>query len=195
MNPIETELKFMLDDDSAVRRLEACLGEPSARLAMATRYWLPAAPAGVALRLREIGGATEATIKRGREVPRDGLFINDEQTEQLDAGVAVACISGEQPLETLPLVAGAGLEGPFRYVGLILTQRHVYTVGDLPLEIDRVTYPDGGTEFEVEVEVPDADARRGELAALAAEAGVTLTPSTRTKLGRLLDRMAEGPRT
>lgn len=186
---IETELKFLLQDDDAARRLEAGLGEPTARLSMATRYWLPQTGDGVAVRLREIGGATEATIKSAREDPKDGLFINDERSEQLDAGVAVAFISGELPIEALPLVVRAGLEGPFRYVGLVLTQRNVYRVDGLPVEVDRVTYPDGTQEFEVEIEAPDAAARRGEIAALAAEAGVLLTPSTRTKLGRLLARI------
>ncbi len=186
---IETELKFLLEDDAATTRLEACLGEPTARLDLATRYWLPAAMEGVAVRLREVGGATVATIKIAGEAPVAGLFVHEERSEQLDAGTAVDFISGERPLEELPLVVQAGLRGPFRYVGLVLTRRHVYDVDGLPLEVDRVTYPDGGQDFEVEIEVPDAADRRGEIHALADTAGVALVPSTRTKLGRLLERI------
>jgi len=185
----EIELKFRLGSAADAACLEATLGEPVERLFLATRYWLPAAPAGVALRLREVGGATEATIKRSGGAPTNGLFVHDEQSERLDAGVAVTFISGERPIEELPLVARAGLCGPFRYVGIILTRRHVYRVGDLPLEVDQVTFPDGAEEWELEVEIPDAGARRSEIEDLAGRAGVSLRPSEKTKLGRLLDRI------
>ncbi|MFH1529761.1 MAG: CYTH domain-containing protein [Pseudomonadota bacterium] len=186
----ETELKFRLEGAADAARLEAILGEPVTCLFLATRYWLPSAPAGVALRLREVGGATEATVKRSGGAPMDGLFVHDEQSELLDAGAAVAFISGERPMDELPLAARAGLQGPFRYVGIILTRRHLYRVGDLPLEVDRVTFPNGADEWELEVETPDAAARRGDVEELAGRAGISLRPSVKTKLGRLLDRLA-----
>ena len=185
----ETELKYQLESAADADRLGAILGDPDERRFLATRYWLPATPRGAALRIREVGGASEATVKRSGAAPTDGLFVHDERTELLDAGDAVAFISGQRPIDDLPLVAATGLQGPFRYVGLILTRRDVHRKNGLPLEIDRVTFPDGGEEFEVEVETPDADARRSDLMALAVEAGVTLRPSTKTKLGRLLDRI------
>ena len=185
----ETELKYRLESDIETTRLEAFLGEPVARLLLATRYWLPTAPPGAAVRLREVDGATEASVKRSDRVPVDGLFIHDEQAERLDAGAAVAFISGELPIDELPLVSRTGLRGPFRYVGLVLTRRHVYHVDGLPLEVDRVTFPDGCEDFELEVETPDAAALRSKLMDLAARAGVALRPSRKTKLGRLLDRI------
>jgi len=185
---LETELKYRLTNEEEMTRLEAVLGEPIERLAQANRYWLPAAPAGVALRVREVGGASEATVKRAGPAPVDGLFVHEEETERLDAGAAVALLTGERPLEDLPLVTKTGLQGPFRYVGLLLTRRNVYRIAGLPVETDRVTCPDGTKEFEVEVEAIDADALRGQLLALAALAGVSLRPSKNTKLGRFLAR-------
>ena len=187
----EIELKFRLESDADRARLEEVLGEPLERLHLATRYWLPTGSPGAAVRLREVSGATEASIKRSEAAPDEGLFIHSEQTQRLDAGAAVAYISGERPLDELPLVTDAGLTGPFRYVGLILTRRHVYRIKGMPLEVDAITYPDGGQEFEVEVETADADALRGDLEALAARAGIRLQPSETTKLGRLLARAGE----
>ena len=184
----EIELKYQLLSDSEARRLEVLLGEPVERLFLATRYWLPTSPPGAAVRLREVGGATEASVKRSGGVPVDGLFIHDEQAERLDAGRAVGFISGEIPIDELSLVARGGLKGPFRYVGLILTRRHVYHVDGLSIEVDKVTFPDGTEDFELEVESPDAAAFRSKLLDLADQAGVALRPSEKTKLGRLLDR-------
>lgn len=189
---LETELKYRLTSEEEMTRLEAVLGEPIERLAQANRYWLPTVPPGVALRVREVGGESEATVKRAGPAPMDGLFIHEEETERLDAGTAVALLTGERPLEDLPLVTKTGLQGPFRYVGLLLTLRNVYRIDGLPVETDRVTFPDGAKEYEVEAEAIDADALRSELLALAALAGVSLRASKDTKLGRFLARERNG---
>lgn len=183
---LEIELKYRLANEEEMTRLEAVLGDPMERLNQTNRYWLPAAPPGVALRIREVGGASEATVKRAGPAPEDGLFVHEEETELLDAGAVVAVLTGERPIQDLPLVARTGLQGPFRYVGLLLTRRNVYRIDGLPVETDRVTFPDGTKEYEVEVEAMDAGALRGVLLALAARAGVSLRPSTDTKLGRFL---------
>jgi len=183
---LETELKYRLTSEEEMTRFEAVLGEPNERLAQANRYWLPAAPLSVALRIREVGGASEGTVKRAGPAPVDGLFVHEEETERLDAGTAVALLTGERPFEDLPLVTKTGLQGPFRYVGLLLTRRNVYRIDGMPVETDRVTFPDGTKEFEVEVEAFHAEALRGQLLALAARARVSLRPSKDTKLGRFL---------
>ena len=92
---------------ASVRRAEA--KALLQRLAQANRYWLPAAPPGVALRVREVGDAAEATVKRAGAAPKDGLFIHEEETDPLDAETLAGLVAGDRSIEDLPLVARTGL--------------------------------------------------------------------------------------
>jgi hypothetical protein len=66
-----------------------------------------------------------------------------------------------------------------------LTRRLVVPVGDgFAIEADETCFPDGYTDFELEVEHPDPDAAARILGDLGRSAGVDLVPSPATKHGR-----------
>ncbi|MBM4370953.1 MAG: CYTH domain-containing protein [Deltaproteobacteria bacterium] len=185
---VETELKFRLAGEEELARLEALLGKPLLLRQLSSHYWIPGSPPHASLRLREVDGAAELTVKRGGAPPVDGLHVREEVSERIDAGLAVALLCGEVSPAELPLVHRTGLAAPFHDAGRLLTERRTFRAGILPVETDRVLFPDGSRDWEVEVEAPEAAALRGALLELARRAGVALVPSRDTKLQRLLAR-------
>ncbi|MBN1421631.1 MAG: hypothetical protein JXP34_22855, partial [Planctomycetes bacterium] len=62
----------------------------------------------------------------------------------------------------------------------------------LALELDRIIYPDGHEEYEIEIETEDPGPAADRLAALLRDLGIEAIPERRTKLERLLVRL-RGP--
>lgn len=191
---LEIEVKFTIGSLEDLTRLEKVLGDPERDLHLMNRYWLAGSPDQGMVRLREQGGATEATVKTRVDRPEaPGVFAHRERNQRLTEDETLAALQGDS-LEKLALVREAGLKGPFTYVGSIYCHRTVHPLGDLMLELDRIQFPDGTWEYELEVEHPEPEHAGELIAKLAREAGIVLVAGTRSKFKRLLQRSTPDPR-
>lgn len=207
--PVETELKLVLDDRTALGAVLAHLGPEREALEQRNVYfddpdgaWKAA---GFAVRLRAEGGEHRLTVKtKGRD---DGDFVArgeweatisaDEAARWADDGDAlvraVADLLGRHGATLPPELAATTLEvsGSMRNL-----RRRAGLPGfdALTVEADETTYPNGDVRFEIELEVPDAAKARDAVDALRAvfeRAGVPWRPSKVSKRERL-ERVLRG---
>ena len=80
-------------------------------------------------------------------------------------------------------------EPDLRIIGRLDNERSRFHGGGLTIEVDRMTFPDGSQEFEVEVETGDPGAARAWLLGEFLRLGVRHEPGRRTKFERLLRRI------
>lgn len=192
---MERELKFRLAGEADWRRLEAVLGPPSARLEQVNTYLdtpgREVAAGRAMLRLRSEDGRKAMTYKRGVRV-EGGYFearetesaLGEEEWSRLGAGD----LAGLEDLPPLKALRADGVSGPLASCGEVrnLRQRFPLPTGD-HLELDRTEFPNGRTDFEIEVETLQPEAVRALVEELAARAGVPLAIQEQTKYERFLE--------
>jgi uncharacterized protein YjbK len=147
------------------------------------------------LRLRRIDGRRVIfTFKQGREDPDRPGFFDALEIESEVAGSFLA-----DAIETPRLVRedssppAARLRQEFgdidlTYLGCLRTERRRRRLGDLVVELDELTYPDGGKAYELEVETSEPEVARSLLEAICVTHGVRATPQHRSKLEGFLHR-------
>jgi uncharacterized protein YjbK len=138
------------------------------------------------------------TLKRGTEVEA-GYFQSLEVEAPLPPG-AVDRIRRDPPavygLDLPPVAELKALFGelPLVAIGVLRNERTRIECGGRVLEIDRMTFPDGTEEYELEVETSDPAGTRAWLVRELTGLGVAAEPGRETKFERLLRKLgAVGP--
>jgi len=213
----ETELKYRLRSGADFLTLRSRLPAGTLPVRQTSDFFdasdLRLSRAGVCIRVRRevpLARSGEArillTIKEGG-VEGPGLFRARERSRPLTLlewreirrnPDRIWRIGGEAAAELAARFGTPPLEG----IGTLSVERHRFRPEpDLPVELDRIIYPDGHEEYEIEIETdtperaietdaPERAAAR--LTALLADLGVQAVPEGRTKLERLLGRL-RGP--
>jgi uncharacterized protein YjbK len=213
--PIETEFKFLVEDERAFDALAAHVGlELGAPLTQNNHFFDTAEGllrrARYALRLRLEPGRARLTAKGPAQqgAGETDLAVRPEEEIELDAEVANAILRGGlSPLEAFEerggdsrlLLSIRGLVGERALLPIGSFLNHRRLLGPVPLacgsgeipaifELDRTEFSGGRVDCEIEVEVEhDASpACREALHALLADAGVAWRPS-RSKVERMFE--------
>lgn len=193
----EDELKYGLAGPEDHRRLMAPggIGTETAVERLVNHYLdtadLQLSAAGAMLRLRiDPSGAGLLTLKRGAEA-EPGFFRSSETEAELPPQAAARVLAAPEevyrldapPVKELRQLFG---EPPLRVIGTLATERRTLQGGGFRLELDRITFPDGSEEHELEVETDRPAAARAWLEAEFRRLGVRASPSRLTKLARLV---------
>lgn len=194
---LEFELKLTLLSDDPLPALEAALGPPARTVEQLNRYFLPAAPEGTMVRVREEGGGLELTVK-GKRIDRvagmdrhtdgsaSGVFVRPEINrpippewlfELLDTGTCPALLAVEEL---------GGVTAPLRPAGQLYNTRRSFPYKQCTIDIDRTEFPDGTVTWELELESPDAESVAAEIAAHLSSLGIRHEPSRTGKFSRLM---------
>lgn len=197
---LEREIKLLLPDEAAWRRLRAALGQPVAVHRQVNTYF--DTPDGrlrrsraLMVRIRDEDGRFEVTAK-DRGARQEGVRSARERSEPLDAGDVADVLGGRRPLTSLDvplcrtLAAEAG--GPLGPIGATVNIREVYPLqGGYVAEVDRTEFPGGRVDHEVEIELREphhtADGARAAIAGALLEAGVPDPSPARGKYARFLE--------
>jgi uncharacterized protein YjbK len=193
----EDEIKFRLAGPEDLRRLLAGLPGPAAVIAQENIY-LDTADLGLArrlamLRIRVAGQDARLTLKRGTEVEA-GYFRSIEVEAALRAEV-LAGILADPPtvwrLDLPPVREARSLIGevPLAVIGKLRNERSAFRAEGFRVEVDRMVFPDGSEEYEVEMETAEPDRARRWLGGELARLGVRAEPGRETKFERLLRKM------
>jgi uncharacterized protein YjbK len=196
----EEELKFSLAGPEDHRKLvgPGGLAGFAARHSQVNIYLdsadLLLARAMTMLRIRSVAGRRPLlTLKSGTEVEA-GYFRSRELETEIPADLLPEIRRRPEALLGLDLAPVRELrerfgEPPLVVIGVLINERSDFRAGGLVLEVDRMTFPDGSEEFEVEVETTDPRQARSWVEAEFRRLGVSATPSRRTKFERLLSRI------
>ena len=207
--PVETELKLVVEDRAALDRILTHLGPPRSTQDQHNRYFDTDDGAwsrhGLAVRLRRQSGTLKLTVKSGGADEGDFVRRGEWETE-LPVARESGLAGGGLPLlgavralleehgEVLPAELA---DAPPHEIG---TMTNVRRRAELPghdgllVELDETTYPNGDVRFEVELEVPDATRAAAAVERLRASfdaAGVAWKPSKVSKRERL-ERVLRG---
>ncbi len=196
----EVELKYRLPTRKDYEVLCRGLGKPDAEKRQVNHYYrsadgrLPGADGMI--RVREEGGRGSFTVKLGGSLVA-GVAVSREYEEPWPWSEH----GFPPPPERLWEVGHPGLDalgreagGPFPLVraGELVNVRKVYRLSDgLRLEVDASRYPDGETDYEVEVETDDPEGARRRLEALLNDLGVGYEPQVETKYQRFLRHLEQ----
>lgn len=185
---LETEIKLTLLDEDPKPLLEAALGPPRRRIEQLNRYYLPASPKGVVVRLREEDGALILTVKGGGRKTPSGVFIKPEANEV----IAPEWLLDAERTDGIPSLFQAGImeqvTPPLEYVGQSRNTRWLFDLHGYVLELDHTYYPDGSDSWEIELETDEIDPAMKLLLDLMARASMRCEPSGQGKFARLLQR-------
>ncbi|HKK73015.1 MAG TPA: CYTH domain-containing protein [Candidatus Krumholzibacteria bacterium] len=167
--PVETELKLLLPDREAVRRLIDALGPESTPQHQVNVYFDDGdgtwSAAGWAVRLRRENGSLKLTVKTTGTARGDFVERGEWETD-LDPDREAALSDGGAPLlqAVERLLGDQDLPPRLREAGLrpVGTMRNLRRRAPLPgfeglvVECDETTYPNGEVLYEAELEVEDA---------------------------------------
>jgi inorganic triphosphatase YgiF len=181
----ERELKLDILLDEPAEAMERLFGRPVQVLEQLNRYYVPASPAGVVLRLREEGGGLILTVKGGGQATPEGVFVRQEH-EQVIPSEWLPWIAEDQGRK---LIAAAGLGGilsaPLAYAGQNRNTRRVFRFRQWEVLLDTTDYPDGRRFHEIEVEHDRPEDARADLTAALDGAGIPWRPAHHGKFARL----------
>jgi len=196
---LEEELKYRLQDETALERIARILGPPTCETVQHNVYFdtpgLKLHRSGILLRLRREEGKPGGilTLKKA-VVLQPGRIVAEEQERNLSARRVQELL--EKPSEVLQSLdlslAAAVLEelhgAALQRAGDLITHRRSYELPEGELALDLVKFPDG-SECEVELETEHAQQGRRFLERLFESAGVTAFPEGEPKSGRLFKRL------
>lgn len=202
--PRELELKYHLagaEDYDLL--LENCPESPGHSTARQENYYFDSpgyeiAGKGGMLRLR-FDGELKLCFKLGGEKPgHPGYFDALEVESELETDFLQRALENPQELADLnapPLKALWRHFEPLTLVniGRLVTVRRYRMAENFLLELDEVSYPDGGLAHEVEIETPFAEEAREVLLAWIEKLGINARPQRRSKLQGLLERQDIDP--
>jgi|MTBAKSStandDraft_2_1061841.scaffolds.fasta_scaffold01272_9 uncharacterized protein YjbK len=164
---------------------------------------------GVALRLRNQNGAWEATYKcriKGKLFAqrRPGVLISEELNTPLPPETALKAVRGETGLFSLniPFLDRLrneleGDEGWWEKVFCrgameVTRDKTILTPYRIPLELDKIRYEDGSTEYELESETDQLEMAESVLGALFRRLNIRPVPSPYPKIIRFFLQKEEG---
>lgn len=192
---MERELKLQIEDSQGYQRLAQLLGQPQKRLEQVNTYLVndrSLQDRRSLLRVRRENAQAILTCKLdGQE--QDGYHQTQEYELEVDEDCA-ARLESAQPqdfdwtLEPLQRFAERfGREG-LRTQGKLSNLRHSFGLanGDVA-ELDWTTFPDGHSEYELEVETEDLSGLQEILRPLLERASLAWTPQSKSKYRRFLD--------
>ncbi len=203
----EREWKLALASEADADSLRSVLPPPFEETIQNNTYWdLPGRPlsaAGVLVRLRleerARGARAFVTVKDAAVRSAGGLFEAPEDEEEVPVAAAREVLAGARGLASLGtgvlarLARRQGALDRLEQWGAMKNLRRRYRLaGDLVVELDRTEFPDGGVEWEIELESAEVAAAARALSALLGRAGVVAQPQTLTKSERLARRLARG---
>ena len=148
------------------------------------------------LRIRSVAGRGPlVTLKSGTEVEA-GYFRSQEIEEEIPADLLPEIRRRPGRILGLDLAPVRELrerfgEPPLAVIGVLINERSTFRAGGFVLEVDRMTFPDGSEEFEVEVETVNPGQARSWVEGEFRRLGVNAAPSRRTKFERLLAKLSE----
>ena len=145
------------------------------------------------LRLRSKGRVILGFKKGGERLGEAGVFDSIEiecevSRELFEAAISTPSILFEQDLGPIRALKRHYGKLDLGLVGSLNTVRRLRTLGDFLLELDEVTYADGGKSHEVEIETEDPEGARRVLLRQFADLSVKATPQHLTKLQGMLSR-------
>lgn len=204
---IETELKLMLASEASFWELHRALSAwvvPS-RVEQTNVYfdtpdrelrrrrWM----VRVRREDREDGAHFEVTAK-DRVLTEEDALVSRERTDAITAEQARALLGMELSLTDLPTELSQSLAdalgAPLYPVGAITNRRDSFTLPDgYVIELDRTTFPDGGVDHEIEIELRSDDqtlaGARAALAKAAPALDVDDLPPSPSKFQRFLEAL------
>ena len=191
----ETELKYRLQDVQSYQRLCEKLGPAAEEWAQVNHYYqsvdgrIPG-KRGV-IRIRAEKGQILFTVKmdgtldQGIARSREFEFPWRGDTRSFPPAPESLWKTGHAGMEAL--AAEAGRKFPLVRVGEMINRRKVFPLAeDRLLEVDASRYPDGETDYEVELETADPEGDRIFLTRFLDGAGVRYMLQTETKYQRFL---------
>ena len=197
--PRELELKYHLAGKKDYQRLlEDCSPAPGSVSARQENYYFDSpgyeiAKQGGMLRLR-FDGELKLCFKLGGEKPgHPGYFDALEVEEHLEPEFLQKALEAPQELACLKVHPIKVLWRHFKplvlvQIGDLTTHRRYRMIDDFLLELDEVTYPDGGVTHEVEIETPFPEKARQVLLSRFNKLGIDASPQRKSKLQGLLKR-------
>ncbi len=197
---IENEIKFELPDRESFLRLrdhfQRLSKKPAATENQLNHYLdtadLRLSRALVMLRLRD-GKEKILTLKSGTRV-EEGHFRARELEAALSEEEFRRVLEDPHSLYRLDLQPVAVLrrefgELPLRKIGSLANTRTRLEVEEHTVELDRMEFPGGREEYELEIEAEDSDKARAWCHKHFQTLGLTPRPSTETKFQRLLRKI------
>ena len=193
----EDEIKFRLAGAEDLRRLLAGLPGPADVVAQENIYLdtadLRLAGRMAMLRIRVSGPDARLTLKRGTEVEA-GYFRSIEVEAALAAEVLEGILADPPSvwrLDLPPVGEARSLigEAPLAVIGRLRNERSAFRAEGFRVEVDRMVFPDGSAEYEVELETAEPDRARRWLGGEFARLGVRAEPGRETKFERLLRKL------
>lgn len=191
---MERELKYRLGGMHDWLAIKEQLGEASERLDQVNYYYDTAdddiAALKALLRVRCQNGTTMITYKRSISI-KDGYY----QAVELESYVSYDLLkdfkkgdwSSVEKLQPIQQIRADGVVAPLLYKGEIRTLRLRYHLpsGNI-LELDRVSFQDGLTDYEIEVETARPAQAIQIIEELLTKANIVICPQPQTKYERFL---------
>ncbi|MGH9362465.1 MAG: CYTH domain-containing protein [Thermoanaerobaculia bacterium] len=193
---VESEIKYRLAEIDDYRKLTGPRGlEGAAGSDRQENLYLDTADlrissGGAMLRVRRSGSGAIVTFKAGAELEA-GYFRSTEIEAPIDPPALSSILKHPSSLYRLPLAPAEILRARFgelslEVVGTLTNDRSRFRAGAYLVEVDRLLFPDGSEEYEVEVETERPEEARAWLEAEFRRLSVRAAPSRQTKLARLL---------
>ncbi|MEW6443601.1 MAG: CYTH domain-containing protein [bacterium] len=196
---LETELKVRLEGAAAYQRVCRRLGPPADEWDQENHYYRSAdgsipGKSGV-IRMRAEKGRVLFTVKLDGTL-QEGLA----RAMEFELPWKGEGRGWPPPPESLWEVGHPGMDAlaarrggrlPLVWIGQMTNRRKTFRFSEsLLLEVDASRYPDGCTDYELELETPDPDRDRALVSRRLEEAGIPYIPQVETKYQRFLRHLA-----
>lgn len=204
----EREIKLSLANEDDYRRLIAQLPQPHILLLQSNYFFdtserlLGSTKQALRLRMELNADGTESAFLalKGAATQRDGVTIRSEQETEIDLESAISILRLKSiRLDQLGKLKDALRESPIKYLGMIasFTNRRIASTIEinqekLIFEVDATTYSARTTEYELEIELSEDQAKNLEIfksiISTLREWNISTTSQTRSKFERALAR-------
>ncbi len=192
---IETEIKLRIRSAEDLARIARALPEPLSVRRQVNHYYdtpdreIQARLAGM-FRVRRENDVWLACAKLGARLAADGTLQSTEievpwlpPPDWQPTDTQTLWASDLKPIRKLRDELGVA---DVVYLGAMKNERTVHAFGEVWIELDRLTLPDGTPDYELELETDHPEVVRPELEALLRRVNVPVEPQTRTKFERFL---------
>jgi uncharacterized protein YjbK len=208
MVPVENEIKLDLQSEDNYRKLIDCFAEVESEDRLDNYFFdtddRALSKSGWALRIRRERGGARITAKGAAQTNSGGLTARPEIETPLPDDDLAALIETGLEISRLPaeigghlgeIIARKSLEVIATFTTWRTSARH--RTGDLELkfEIDRTVFPGGTTDYELEVELPDAaqfDRAMKSIKAILSRLEIPVRFQRESKFARALKRIEHG---
>ncbi len=198
----EIELKYRLQSRLDYEKLCQGLGVPDEEVEQENHYFqsedgeMPGEKGVIRIRLEK--GTAVFTVKLGGMLV-GGISRSQEYEEPWEGGLEELPPSGtvfwERGHAGMDAMEQAfGRRPPLVWAGRMVNRRKLYRLpGGMNLEVDESRYPDGQSDYEVELETAEPERERERLQALMDRFDICYVPQVKTKYERFLDHAGHRP--